>query len=53
VKGGHEATYAGIGNHQGFRGVKSAVSLKWHVGFENGMKMTPIFTTIFISKMLT
>jgi hypothetical protein len=23
------------------------------VGFENGMKMTPIFTIIFISKMLT
>ena len=32
--------------------VKSAVSLKQHVGFENGMKMTPIFTIIFISKML-
>ena len=26
---------------------KSAVSLKWHIGFENGMKMTPIFTIIF------
>ena len=24
--------------------VKSAVALKWQVGFENGMKMTPIFT---------
>ena len=32
--------------------VKSAVSLKQHVVFENGMKMTPIFTIIFISKML-
>ena len=32
--------------------VKSAVSLKWQVGFENDMKMTPIFTIIFISKML-
>ena len=32
--------------------VKSAVSLKWQVGFENGMKMTPIFTIIFSSKML-
>ena len=32
--------------------VKSAVSLQWPVGFENGMKMTPIFTIIFISKML-
>ena len=32
--------------------VKSAVSLKWQVGFENGMKMTPIFIIIFISKML-
>ena len=30
---------------------KSAVSLKWHVGFENGMKMTSIFTIIFISKL--
>ena len=28
------------------------VSLKWYVGFENGRKMTPIFTIIFISKML-
>ena len=33
--------------------VKSAVDLKWQVGFENGMKLTPIFTIIFISKMLT
>ena len=33
--------------------VKSAVALKWQVGFENGMKLTPIFTIIFISKMLT
>ena len=33
--------------------VKSAVSLKWQVGFENGMKVTPIFIIIFISKMLT
>ena len=33
--------------------VKSAVGLKWQVGFENGMKLTPIFTIIFISKMLT
>ena len=33
--------------------VKSAVSLKWQVGFENDMKMTPIFTIIFISKMPT
>jgi hypothetical protein len=33
--------------------VKSAVSLKWQVGFENGMKMTPIFIIIFISKMPT
>ena len=32
--------------------VKSAVALKWQVGFENGMKMTPIFTNIFNSKML-
>ena len=31
--------------------VKSAVPLKWQVGFENGMKMIPIFTIIFISKM--
>ena len=27
--------------------VKSAVALKWQVGFENGIKMTPIFTIIF------
>ena len=33
--------------------VKSAVALKWQVGFENGMKLTPIFTINFISKMLT
>ena len=32
--------------------VKSAVSLKWQVGFENDMKMTPIFTITFSSKML-
>ena len=32
--------------------VKSAVSLKWQVGFETDMKMTPFFTIIFISKML-
>ena len=32
--------------------VKSAVALKWQVGFENGIKMTPIFTFIFNSKML-
>ena len=32
--------------------VKSAVALIWQVGFENGMKMTPIFTIIFNSKML-
>ena len=32
--------------------VKSAVALKWQVGFENGIKMTPIFTIIFNSKML-
>ena len=32
--------------------VKSAVSLKWQVGFENDMNMTPIFTIIFSSKML-
>ena len=31
----------------------SAVSLKWQVGFENGMKMTHIFTIYFASKMLT
>ena len=33
--------------------VKSAVALKWQVEFKNDMKMTPIFTIIFISKMLT
>ena len=32
--------------------VESAVALKWQVGFENGIKMTPIFTIIFNSKML-
>ena len=32
--------------------VKSAVSLKWSVGFENDMKITPIFTITFSSKML-
>ena len=31
---------------------KSTVSLKRHLGFENGLKMTAIFTIIFISKML-
>ena len=25
---------------------------RWQVGFENGKKITPIFTVIFISKML-
>ena len=29
--------------------VKSAVSLKWQVGFENDMKLTPIFTIIINS----
>ena len=29
--------------------VKSAVSLKWQVGFENDMKLTPIFTITFSS----
>ena len=33
--------------------VKAAVSLKWQVGFENDMKITPIFTITFRSKMLT
>ena len=33
--------------------VKSAVALKWQVELKNDMKMTPIFTIIFISKMLT
>ena len=32
--------------------VKSAVSLKWQVEFENDMKITPIFTITFSSKML-
>ena len=32
--------------------VKSSISLKWQVGFENDMKITPIFTIIFSSKML-
>ena len=32
--------------------VKSAVSLKWQIGFENDMKITPIFTIIFVSKIL-
>ena len=32
--------------------VKSAVYLKWQVGFENDMKTTPIFTITFSSKML-
>ena len=32
--------------------VKSAVSVKWQVGFENDMKITPIFTINFSSKML-
>ena len=32
--------------------VKSAVSLKWKVGFENDIKITPIFTINFSSKML-
>ena len=32
--------------------VKSAVSLKWKVGFKNDMKITPIFTITFSSKML-
>ena len=31
---------------------KLAVDGRWHVGFKYGMKMTPIFTIIFISKML-
>ena len=34
------------------RTVKSAVSLKWQVGFKNDMKITPIFITTFSSKML-
>ena len=32
--------------------VKSAVSLKWQVGFKNDMKITPIVTITFSSKML-
>ena len=32
--------------------VKSAVPLKWSVGFENDMKITPIFTITFSSKMV-
>ena len=32
--------------------VKSAVALKWPVGFENDMKITPICTITFSSKML-
>ena len=32
--------------------VKSAVSLKWQVGFENDMKLLPVFTIIINSKML-
>jgi hypothetical protein len=32
--------------------VNSAVSRKWSVGFENDMKVTPIFTITFSSKML-
>ena len=32
--------------------IKSVVSLKWSVGFENDMKITPIFTITFSSKML-
>ena len=32
--------------------VKSVVALKWQVGFENDMKLTPIFTINFSSKML-
>ena len=31
---------------------KSALPLKWQVGFENDMKITPIFTITFSSKML-
>ena len=34
------------------RRVKSAVALKWHIGFKNDTKVPPIFTIIFISKML-
>ena len=32
--------------------VKLAISLKWQVGFENDMKLTPVFTIIINSKML-
>ena len=32
--------------------VKSAVPLKWQVGFENDMKLTPVFFIIINSKML-
>ena len=32
--------------------VKSAVALKWQVGFENDMKLTPVFSIIIKSKML-
>ena len=32
--------------------VNSAVPLKWQVGFENDIKITPIFTNTFSSKML-
>ena len=32
--------------------VKSAVALKWQVGFENDMKLTPVFTITINSKML-
>ena len=32
--------------------VKSAVFLEWQVGFENDIKMTPIFTINFSSKIL-
>ena len=32
--------------------VKSALSLKWQVGFENEMKLTPVFTITINSKML-
>ena len=31
--------------------VKSVVPLKWQVGFENDMKLTPVFTIIISSKM--
>ena len=32
--------------------VKSAVPLKWQLGFENVMKLTPVFFIIINSKML-